>query len=327
MWFWSAGATNRKDLRQAVEYSRFIVETITASPVFEFIHIEPSKYWESLLFLDEQNFAGIEVSLQTLDDPEETESSSSASSSSSSAVGTHDSEGKVIRAVSNDSLASVPSEDGDEANEEGMLDVGEVAATAESVVSSSDDALKLEAPTSGTKKARFSDADTKSIEDYKGSLTKTAEDRDSAAYLLYAADMRESTKSDMEDELMLSSNTRVAADAVKDEDVDAKLLELWGLMDEAQKAPYLENLGEGEDMEEASVGDRRGRDDLEDEDSDDDIVAMTTRRRRKKERLSTVELLSRRRQMNSQLSDSDSDESGGELDPYILTASNLGRRE
>ena len=83
---------------------------------------------------------------------------------------------------------------------------------------------------------------------------------------------------------MLSSNTRVAADAVKDEDVDVKLLELWGLMDEAQKAPYLENLGESEDME-ASVGDRRGRDDLEDEDSDDDIVAMTVRRSRKKERM------------------------------------------
>ena len=94
-----------------------------------------------------------------------------------------------------------------------MLDVGEVAVTAESVVSSSDDALKLEMPTSGTKKARFSDADTKYTEVYKGRPTKTAEDRDSAAYLLYAADMRESTKSDMEDELMLSSNTRVAADA------------------------------------------------------------------------------------------------------------------
>ena len=66
MWFWSAGATNRKDLRQAVEYSRFIVETTTASPVFEFINIEPSKYWESLLFLDEQNFAGIEVSVVSL---------------------------------------------------------------------------------------------------------------------------------------------------------------------------------------------------------------------------------------------------------------------
>ena len=68
------------------------------------------------------------------------------------------------------------------------------------------------------------------------------------------------------------------------------------------------------------MGDRRGRDDLEDEDSDDDIVAMTTQRNRKKERLSTVEQLSRRRQMKSQLSDSDSDESGGELDPYSQQA-------
>ena len=44
---------------------RFVMETITAHPVFEFVHIEPTKFWESLLFLDEHNYGGMEVHLPT----------------------------------------------------------------------------------------------------------------------------------------------------------------------------------------------------------------------------------------------------------------------
>lgn len=53
-------STDKHDLASATDYVSYITDTITAHPVFECIRIEPTKCWESLLFLDEANYGGIQ---------------------------------------------------------------------------------------------------------------------------------------------------------------------------------------------------------------------------------------------------------------------------
>ena len=304
-------ATNRTDLRQAVEYTRFIMETITASPVFEFIHIEPSKYWESLLFLDEQNYAGIEVSLQSLDNPDETESSSSSTSSSSSLVESASGEStSLMRAASNDSIdEDDAAEQDEEENDNGAPSDSEAAGAAAEGDSSA-----------GTKKARM--IDELELNDEEAASSCNSEDKNAAAFLLYVADVKETTKTEMEDAALALELEGKKVPPVTDSAVDAELESRWAAMDGDEKEPYLENLGTEEEEEtnatkdeddDAMVNNNNNNNNDDDDDDDDDIVAMVSRRKRKG--ASVTSQLQRRRAMNSQLSDSDSDESGGEEDP------------
>jgi len=48
--------------RAAQEYVKFVLDTLMAHPVFEFLHVEPTKYYSSLLFLDEHNYTALQVS-------------------------------------------------------------------------------------------------------------------------------------------------------------------------------------------------------------------------------------------------------------------------
>ena len=41
-----------------------MLDTLMAHPVFEFLHVEPTKYWSSLLFLDEHNYTALQVPQQ-----------------------------------------------------------------------------------------------------------------------------------------------------------------------------------------------------------------------------------------------------------------------
>jgi hypothetical protein len=40
---------------------KFVLETVTSHPVFEFLHVEPTKFWAGLLFLDEHNYTALQV--------------------------------------------------------------------------------------------------------------------------------------------------------------------------------------------------------------------------------------------------------------------------
>ena len=62
-------ATTKTDLRSAQEYVRFVVDTLLAMPVFAVLQLTPSTYWEQLLFMDSENYGGIEAPLE--EDPED----------------------------------------------------------------------------------------------------------------------------------------------------------------------------------------------------------------------------------------------------------------
>jgi hypothetical protein len=277
-------ATNRTDLGQAAEYARFIMDTITASPIFEFIHIEPTKYWESLLFLDEQNYAGIEVSLQSLDDPAEISSSPSSSSLSSSTRANSSIETALARVVSDCTIdedegsqeadATIIVE-GVEAQEKGGVDSAPLDTTA-AATSAVD--LKLKKPRLSSKYSAGIEGDSKLV---SRNGSNTSADGDAAAYLLHVTGVCEAIK------------------------VEDKYLE-----DEAGtlKSAVLPGPGGGG---RGGIDGSGGIDD--DDDDDDDIRVVLTRRQRT--------TLHRRRAANSELSDSDSDESGGEEDPLLQHAS------
>jgi DNA polymerase epsilon subunit 1 len=53
-------ATNKADVASAREYADFVVNTVVSREIFECLQIEPTRYWEQLLFMDEENHGGIE---------------------------------------------------------------------------------------------------------------------------------------------------------------------------------------------------------------------------------------------------------------------------
>ncbi|CAM9478652.1 unnamed protein product [Pylaiella littoralis] len=54
-------ATNKSDVKAARDYAKFVVSTVTSRDLFNTLQLEPKKFWEQLLFLDDQNYGGIQV--------------------------------------------------------------------------------------------------------------------------------------------------------------------------------------------------------------------------------------------------------------------------
>ncbi|CAM9095659.1 unnamed protein product, partial [Laminaria digitata] len=54
-------ATNKSDVKAAREYAKFVVSTVTSRDLFNTLQLEPKMFWEQLLFLDDQNYGGIQV--------------------------------------------------------------------------------------------------------------------------------------------------------------------------------------------------------------------------------------------------------------------------
>eukprot|EP00752_Nemacystus_decipiens_P002463 g2319.t1 len=54
-------ATNKSDVKAARDYAKFVVSTVTSRDLFNTLQLEPKKLWEQLLFLDDQNYGGIQV--------------------------------------------------------------------------------------------------------------------------------------------------------------------------------------------------------------------------------------------------------------------------
>jgi len=48
----------------AHEYVDFVINTVCARDIFQCLQVEPQTYWESLLFMDEENFGGIEIDIE-----------------------------------------------------------------------------------------------------------------------------------------------------------------------------------------------------------------------------------------------------------------------
>ena len=52
-------ATNKQTLDAAQEYVNFIVDTVQARQLFSRMHLQPKKYWSTLLYNDIHNYGGI----------------------------------------------------------------------------------------------------------------------------------------------------------------------------------------------------------------------------------------------------------------------------
>ncbi|CAM9207177.1 unnamed protein product, partial [Ectocarpus sp. 4 AP-2014] len=54
-------ATNKSDVKAARDYAKFVVSTVTSRDLFNTLQLEPKMFWEQLLFLDDQDYGGIQV--------------------------------------------------------------------------------------------------------------------------------------------------------------------------------------------------------------------------------------------------------------------------
>ena len=53
--------TKKTDHTSALEYYNYIISTICARDIFTFLQFEAKEYWEAMLFLDPENFAGVKA--------------------------------------------------------------------------------------------------------------------------------------------------------------------------------------------------------------------------------------------------------------------------
>lgn len=54
-------STRRRSAADAANYAAYIVETITKKDLFRWLSITPDRYWGQLLFMDNENFGGIDI--------------------------------------------------------------------------------------------------------------------------------------------------------------------------------------------------------------------------------------------------------------------------
>ena len=52
-------ATKKNSLADAAAYCTYILETVKSNTLFRWLHIEPQKYWEQLIFMDPYNHGGV----------------------------------------------------------------------------------------------------------------------------------------------------------------------------------------------------------------------------------------------------------------------------
>ena len=183
-----------------------------------------------------------------------------------------------MRAASNDSIdEDDAAEQDEEENDNGAPSDSEAAGAAAEGDSSA-----------GTKKARM--IDELELNDEEAASSCNSEDKNAAAFLLYVADVKETTKTEMEDAALALELEGKKVPPVTDSAVDAELESRWAAMDGDEKEPYLENLGTEEEEETNATKDEdddamvnnnnNNNNDDDDDDDDDDIVAMVSRRKR-----------------------------------------------
>lgn len=52
-------STSKTSLPHAQAYAAFLTKTIKAKPLFSWLELEPTTYWDTLHWMDEANYAGV----------------------------------------------------------------------------------------------------------------------------------------------------------------------------------------------------------------------------------------------------------------------------